>query len=123
GAGGGERGGRRAGGARSGRGRPRRGGPRAPLRARRGLRRRDPGRSAGHRGRGRIAARLAGWAAVGGDRGRRVGGRAGRAAGMTAAGYSATPLPRKLGIKAAAAAAFLNAPEDFAETMGALPDG
>ena len=42
---------------------------------------------------------------------------------MTSAGYSATPLPTKLGIKDGAAVAFLNAPEDFAETLGALPDG
>ena len=42
---------------------------------------------------------------------------------MTAAGYSATPLPKKLGIKDGAAVAFLNASQDFAETLGALPDG
>jgi hypothetical protein len=40
-----------------------------------------------------------------------------------ASGYSGTPLPRKLGIKERAAVAFLNAPADFAGTLGALPDG
>jgi len=42
---------------------------------------------------------------------------------MTPTGYSGTPLPRKLGIKEGAAVAFLNAPEDFAGTLGLLPDG
>jgi hypothetical protein len=45
-----------------------------------------------------------------------------RASGQTS-GYSGTPLPRKLGIKEGAAVAFLNAPADFADTLGALPDG
>jgi hypothetical protein len=45
-----------------------------------------------------------------------------RASGRTS-GYSGTPLPRKLGIKEGAAVAFLNAPADFADTLGALPDG
>jgi hypothetical protein len=42
---------------------------------------------------------------------------------MSPAGYSGTPLPKKLGIKEGAALALLNAPADFAETLGALPDG
>lgn len=39
------------------------------------------------------------------------------------AGYSGTPLPRKLGIKPGHRVAFVHAPEDFAQTLGALPDG
>jgi hypothetical protein len=42
---------------------------------------------------------------------------------MSPAGYSGTPLPTKLGIKEGAAVAFLNAPDDFAEALGELPDG
>jgi hypothetical protein len=42
---------------------------------------------------------------------------------MSPAGYSGTPLPTKLGIKEGVAVAFLNGPDDFAETLGALPDG
>jgi len=42
---------------------------------------------------------------------------------MAAAGYSGTPLPKKLGIKSGAICAFPGAPADFAETLGALPDG
>jgi hypothetical protein len=42
---------------------------------------------------------------------------------MSAAGYSGTALPKKLGIKEGAAVAFLNAPQDFAGALGALPDG
>ena len=38
-------------------------------------------------------------------------------------GYSGTPLPRKLGIKEGAAVAFVNAPGDFADTLGESPDG
>jgi hypothetical protein len=38
-------------------------------------------------------------------------------------GYSGTPLPRKLGMKDGARVAFLDAPDDFADTLGALPDG
>jgi hypothetical protein len=45
-----------------------------------------------------------------------------RASGRTK-GYSGTPLPRKLGIREGAAVAFLDAPADFAGTLGALPDG
>jgi hypothetical protein len=36
------------------------------------------------------------------------------------AGYSGTPLPRKLGIKAGSRVAVLNAPEGFRETLGPL---
>lgn len=39
------------------------------------------------------------------------------------AGYSGTPLPQKLGIKAGARLALLGAPEDFDVTLGPLPDG
>ena len=39
------------------------------------------------------------------------------------AGYSGTPLPRKLGIKAGSRVSFPGAPEGFLETLGELPDG
>lgn len=39
------------------------------------------------------------------------------------AGYSGTPLPRKLGIGPGHRVAFLHAPDDFAQTLGVLPDG
>jgi hypothetical protein len=39
------------------------------------------------------------------------------------AGYSGTPLPRKLGIKPDHRVLVLNSPEGFAETLGELPDG
>jgi hypothetical protein len=40
------------------------------------------------------------------------------------AGYSGTPLPKKLGIKAGSTVALIGAPEGFAEkTLGALPEG
>ena len=39
------------------------------------------------------------------------------------AGYSRTPLPKKLGVKPGMTVALLNAPEDFAETLGPLPEG
>jgi hypothetical protein len=39
------------------------------------------------------------------------------------AGYSGTSLPRKLGIKPGHRLAFVHAPDDFAQTLGALPDG
>ena len=39
------------------------------------------------------------------------------------AGYSGTPLPRKLGIKPDHRVLVLNGPEGFAETLGELPDG
>lgn len=38
------------------------------------------------------------------------------------AGYSGTPLVRKLGIKAGARVALLNPPDDFLATLGELPD-
>lgn len=37
------------------------------------------------------------------------------------AGYSGTPLPKKLGIKAGSVVALLGAPADFRETLGELP--
>ncbi len=39
------------------------------------------------------------------------------------AGYSGTPLPRKLGIKPGARLGLVRAPEDFAKTLGVLPAG
>ncbi len=42
---------------------------------------------------------------------------------MPAAGYSGTPLPRKLGIKPESRLALLGAPEDFSDTLGELPPG
>jgi hypothetical protein len=39
------------------------------------------------------------------------------------AGYSGTPLPKKLGIKEDHDVAFVRAPDDFAATLGELPDG
>jgi hypothetical protein len=39
------------------------------------------------------------------------------------AGYSGTPLPRKLGIKHGSRLALIGAPEGFDRTLGALPDG
>lgn len=41
----------------------------------------------------------------------------------TPAGYSGTPLPRKLGIRPGQRIAFLHAPADFPHTLGPLPDG
>jgi hypothetical protein len=38
------------------------------------------------------------------------------------AGYSGTPLPRKLGIKAGQRIAFLDAPPAFPDALGALPE-
>ncbi len=40
-----------------------------------------------------------------------------------AAGYSGTPLPKKLGIRPGAQVALLNAPSDFEAVLGPLPDG
>jgi len=40
-----------------------------------------------------------------------------------AAGYSGTPLPRKLGIKDGARVALIAAPDGFDATLGALPHG
>ncbi len=39
------------------------------------------------------------------------------------AGYSATPLPRKLGIREGSALLVIGAPPDFERTLGPLPDG
>ena len=39
------------------------------------------------------------------------------------AGYSATPLPRKLGIRPGARLALVGAPEGFERTLGELPEG
>lgn len=39
------------------------------------------------------------------------------------AGYSGTPLPQKLGIRAGARVALVRAPESFARTLAPLPDG
>jgi hypothetical protein len=39
------------------------------------------------------------------------------------AGYSGTPLPRKLGIAEGAVVALVDAPAGFEETLGSLPDG
>lgn len=38
------------------------------------------------------------------------------------AGYSATPLPKKLGIKEESRIAFVNAPKGFQDYLGPLPD-
>jgi len=38
------------------------------------------------------------------------------------AGYSSTPLPKKLGIKEASRIAFINAPKDFQVYLGPLPE-
>jgi alkylation response protein AidB-like acyl-CoA dehydrogenase len=42
---------------------------------------------------------------------------------VPSAGYSGTPLPRKLGIKPDSRLALLGAPEDFSDTLGELPPG
>ncbi len=39
------------------------------------------------------------------------------------AGYSGTPLPKKLGIKPGGTVVFATAPPNFAERLGPLPDG
>ncbi len=41
---------------------------------------------------------------------------------MTPAGYSGTPLPKKLGIKEGYRVALVGAPSDFDATLGELPD-
>lgn len=38
------------------------------------------------------------------------------------AGYSSTPLPKKLGIKEGSRVAFVNAPKGFQDYLGALPE-
>jgi hypothetical protein len=42
---------------------------------------------------------------------------------VTAAGYSGTPLVRKLGVRPGMRALFVGAPDHFAELVGPLPDG
>jgi hypothetical protein len=42
---------------------------------------------------------------------------------VTAAGYSGTPLPRKLGIRVGARVALVGAPAGFDELLGELPEG
>ncbi len=42
---------------------------------------------------------------------------------MSAAGYSGTPLPKKLGLRGGQRVAFLDAPPEFADALGELPDG
>jgi hypothetical protein len=42
---------------------------------------------------------------------------------MRMAGYSGTPLPKKLGIKEGHDVAFVAEPDGFRETLGKLPDG
>lgn len=39
------------------------------------------------------------------------------------AGYSGTPLPRKLGIEEGCRVALVGAPQGFEKTLGALPGG
>jgi hypothetical protein len=39
------------------------------------------------------------------------------------AGYSGTPLPKKLGIKKHSKVALVGAPDDFEKTLGSLPEG
>ena len=43
--------------------------------------------------------------------------------GSVMAGYSGTPLPRKLGIKPGSTVTLLSGPADFAKTLGSLPEG
>ncbi len=42
---------------------------------------------------------------------------------LAPAGYSGTPLPKKLGIKAGAVVLVLGAPGDFEDVLGDLPEG
>ncbi len=42
---------------------------------------------------------------------------------MSAAGYSATPLPRKLGLRSGMRVAWPGAPAHFEALLGELPDG
>jgi hypothetical protein len=46
-----------------------------------------------------------------------------KVAAPSAAGYSGTPLPQKLGIKEGSRVAVVSAPAGFAKTLGALPTG
>src|SRR5262249_24995060 len=43
-------------------------------------------------------------------------------ASSATAGYSGTPLPKKLGIKAGSVVHTIHAPKDFAQTLGSLPE-
>jgi hypothetical protein len=43
--------------------------------------------------------------------------------GPAPAGYSGTPLPKKLGIKPGSVVRIIGAPKGFLETLGALPEG
>lgn len=43
--------------------------------------------------------------------------------GSVLAGYSGTPLPKKLGIKANSVVALIDAPPGFKETLGKVPEG
>ncbi len=47
----------------------------------------------------------------------------GASSNAQAAGYSGTPLPRKLGIKPGALLALVGAPDGFDSTLGELPEG
>ena len=42
---------------------------------------------------------------------------------MTAAGYSGTPLPQKLGIKSGMSVGIVDSPPGFYKTLGTLPEG
>ena len=42
---------------------------------------------------------------------------------MAGAGYSGTPLVKKLGIKSGQRLAIVNAPDGYSDTLGTLPDG
>ena len=42
---------------------------------------------------------------------------------MPTAGYSGTPLPKKLGIKPGHSVVLLNAPGGYKKTLGEVPDG
>src|SRR4029078_1745668 len=69
-------------------------------------------------GGGQVAAGVAGQPAVEGHRRARGAGH-----GVSAAGYSGTPLPRKLGFQPRFAAAHGDAPDGFDALLGELPDG
>ena len=43
--------------------------------------------------------------------------------GPAPAGYSGTPLPKKLGIKPGSVVRIIGAPKGFRKTLGALPEG
>ena len=45
------------------------------------------------------------------------------AGGPASAGYSGTPLPKKLGIKPGSVVRMVGAPKGFRKTLGALPEG